>query len=224
MDTSAPDVAPIALPPETSNSPPDASIRLTLHDGVRGWLEAKTNGKPLYGSGSVHIGPEVVVLHGWQRNWLGVPVRSELRLDSSTLDHAAAEGPIVLLQYRRKRRAPRLLEFRTETAEQAAAIVTQIRAIRPEYADSAWVELRDFNAHLAQATPRVFMTYALMAASLVAYIGVLIASRNALLPDLPALTQWGSNDGVLTLHGACPARSCVRTSSARASLRSITSA
>src|SRR6267154_474880 len=57
--------------------PGDAVAGLfTSRTGLLGWIQAKFRRSPVYGFGSLEVGPSEIVLNGWQRTWLGVPIEA----------------------------------------------------------------------------------------------------------------------------------------------------
>jgi len=213
MDPAAPPPPPDIPPTAESDSPPAApeaaaaaanaySVQLTYSDGIWGWLEAKRKQLPVYGSsGSLLVTSEGVVLQGWGRNWLGIPQRAEVRIAPSEIRHASADGPQVRFEFRRGRRQPRTARFRAESSAQAEALVAQLRAMRSDAVDPVWAEWHEFNQRLDAASPRVVVTYTLVALNVAAYVVTAVSGRNAMFIPIETLTSWGSNLGLLTLHG-----------------------
>jgi hypothetical protein len=44
----------------------------TSRNGIVGWAQAKARRSPVYGAGAIEPRPTEILLHGWQRTWLGV--------------------------------------------------------------------------------------------------------------------------------------------------------
>ena len=198
---------PAAPPPDPPAAEPAAaaaaySVQFTYSDGIGGWLEAKRRRLPVYGSsGSVLVTPEGVVLQGWQRNWLGTAQRAEVRIAPGEIRHASADGPHVRFEFRRGRRQPRSTRFRAESSAQAEALVVQLRELRSDVVDPAWAEWHDFHQRLDTTSPRVVVTYTLIALNVLAYAFTAVWGRNAAVISVETVTAWGSNFGLLTLHG-----------------------
>ena len=65
---------------ETTQSVPQSATftgQFTPRAGILGWLAAKARRSPLYGAGTVEPLATDILLHGWQRTWLGVPIETQ---------------------------------------------------------------------------------------------------------------------------------------------------
>jgi len=61
--------------------PPDRwDVRYSHSENLWNWVQAKRRKQWFYGRGFLEIQPGEIVLGGWQRTWLGVPVQGERRL------------------------------------------------------------------------------------------------------------------------------------------------
>lgn len=191
-----------AAPPPAATPANAYSVQFTYGDGIWGWLESKRKHLPVYGSsGSLLFTAEGVVLQGWERNWTGIAQRAEVRIAPSDIRHASADGHHVRFEFRRGRGQPRIARFRAESSAQAEALVAQLHALRSDVVDSAWAEWHEFNQRLDAASPRVVVTYTLIALNVLAYAFIAVWGRNAASISVETLTSWGSNLGLLTLHG-----------------------
>src|SRR5262245_7940208 len=58
-----------------TDAPGDSiSGRFSRRDGLAGWLESLLRRQILYGRGTVTADVGTIIVHGWQRTWLVVPV------------------------------------------------------------------------------------------------------------------------------------------------------
>src|SRR5689334_7823293 len=82
-----------ALRAQEAARPPDSAVsgRFTSRDGFLGWLQAKRKRSPVYGAGAIEVTPSDVLLRGWQRTWLGMPVQTELTVRLETVRNVAVE-------------------------------------------------------------------------------------------------------------------------------------
>jgi len=55
-------------------------VRFSRSDSFWSWIQAKRQRQWFYGHGVLEIQPAEIVLSGWQRTWLGIPVQGERRV------------------------------------------------------------------------------------------------------------------------------------------------
>jgi hypothetical protein len=63
-----------------SPSPARWDIRFSRSESFWSWIQAKRRRQWFYGRGFLEIQPTEIVLSGWQRTWLGMPVQGERRI------------------------------------------------------------------------------------------------------------------------------------------------
>lgn len=175
------------------------TIEFTREAGLLGWWQAKMKGLRLYGSGSLEIGAAQVVLSGWQRTWLGMPIQVELPISLEKIRNVAQEEQSVRFEvhYGRWRRR---YAFQMESDEHAARLVSKLPTAQTPGFDARQRELHEFNRRLrAQGAPRVTQT--LVALNFLVFIAMAIATRQVAGFGLQELARWGANNGPLTVGG-----------------------
>ncbi len=177
----------------------DWPIEFTRQSGLWGWLCAKAQRLRLYGRGSLEIGPAEIILRGWQRTWLGMPIQADLPIPLAEIRNVAQDERVVRFEvhhgYRRRHYA-----FQVDSAERAARLTSLLPAAQTSGFGEEWRELREFNRCLrAQGAPRV--TQVLVAVNFVVFIAMAIAMRRVDGFGLQELARWGANNGPLTVGG-----------------------
>jgi len=177
------------------------SVRFTSRGGILGWLQSRYRRSSLYGPGVLRFETDDVVLRGWQRTWLGVPLQAEIRIDSRHIRNAVLDGRWVRFQSRPD--GTRRRQFQCEAAEEetAGVILQQLPTNRTAGFDAEWIQLRDFDQALQLASPRAWATPILIALNILVFLGLAFSGAGFWIADLQALTRWGSNLGLLTIDG-----------------------
>jgi len=175
-------------------------VRFTPHDGIRGWLQARSSKSPLFGAGAMTLHADTVVLSGWSRTWLGVRQPTELAFDLSNITNVVTDGNLVCFTalHRGRRYA---LSLRAADATQASALAVQLPQQRDPGFREKWAELKSFNHAMLAATPHTYFTTALVAANLLIYLGLLALNLSPLRIYAAQIQGWGVNVGTLTLNG-----------------------
>jgi hypothetical protein len=88
--------------------------RFTSRSGLLGWIQAIFGRSPLYGFGSLEVGPSEIVLSGWQRTWLGVPVEAQIALEIAHVRNVVQEGTSLRFEIRRRYRPANRVWFQPE--------------------------------------------------------------------------------------------------------------
>lgn len=175
--------------------------RFTRNDGLRGWLQAKMRRSPVYGAGSVEVKPPQLLLQGWQRTWLGVPVQAEVALPLSGVRYVRRDGSRVELTSKRPYRRVRQIEFDTEDPGQAAPLMAALSAERAGTFDPRWAGISEFYGRLRMLCPRVWITPALVLLNVAIYLAMVVSARRLGAFDPQLLMSWGANYGPLTING-----------------------
>ena len=185
-------------------------IRFTAHDGLRGWLEAKSRWLALYGEGFIEIRQQEIVLGGWQRNWLGVAERSELFIPLDTLsdviqgDGGSGDGrresDWVRFRHQSTWGRYRFIEFQAGTVEEARALVESLPKTRSDGYER-WTAVREFDTQLREVGVRPWITLAIVLANLAVFAATALAAKRFDLMASPLMVEWGANFAPLTLHG-----------------------
>ena len=193
------------------DSPPEpVAVRFSPHDGLRGWLEAKSRRLPLYGAGFVEIRTQEIVLGGWQRNWLAVPHRTEIFIPLRDITDVLQgdggdpdtrrEPDWIRFQYETALGRHRLIEFQATSNQQATVLAEALPKARSD-AFERWSLVREFDARLREAGGLPWITPVLVCANLIVFIATARALKTLNLMGAPQMLGWGANFAPLTLHG-----------------------
>jgi hypothetical protein len=85
--------------------------RFTSRDGVLGWIQAKFARSPVYGFGSLEVEPNEIILSGWQRTWLGVPIEAQVAREVAQVRNLVEDGASLQFEIRRKYRPANRVSF-----------------------------------------------------------------------------------------------------------------
>ena len=190
---------------ESPHDMPPQAVRFTTHDGLRGWLEAKSRWLPLYGEGFVEMRSQEIVLAGWQRNWLGVGQRTELFIPLRDLsdviqgDGQLRERDWVRFRFQTPWGRFRFVEFQAGSIEQASALVEALPKVR-SHSFERWTEVREFDARLREVG-RSWITPVLVIANVVVFASTALLAKRIDFMAAPQTVDWGTNFAPLTLHG-----------------------
>src|SRR5262249_7918182 len=135
-------------PARTTDLPSEFPVRYSPGDGLRGWLQAKAKRSAFYGAGVVQVKQGEMLLQGWQRTWLGVPVQAERVVALESVRHIARVGNCVHLRAGRPWQLGGRFELEMESAEQAKALIERLPESRTTAPARRWSELRQFNEKL----------------------------------------------------------------------------
>ena len=177
-----------------------AEGRFTYRDGLAGWLEAKGRRAPLYGSGSVEVGPTEVTLRGWRRTWLGAPEQAEILVPTTRIRNVLQDGTRVLFEYKSARGLLRRVEFAT-TSAQAQSLVESLPLQRDAQSERKWADLREFNRRIDALCRVAWVTPALIAINVAIFAAMVFIDPGLRDSDPQGYLQWGANFGPLTLNG-----------------------
>lgn len=177
------------------------AVRFTRWQGIVGWIQALIRRAPLYGAGAVRLEAGHVVLRGWQRTWLAVPLEAEILLDADHIRNVVREDRWVRFESCPPKGRRRQFECEAASDAAASAIVESLPQSRTEGFDAAWRELRAFGQALKIRTPRTWAAPLLVALNVLVFLALVIAGAGFWAPDPQVLTQWGSNFGWLVLNG-----------------------
>ena len=185
-------------------------VRFTPHDGLRGWLEAKSRRLALYGEGFIEIRPKEIALGGWQRNWLGIAHRSEIFIPlesiadviqgDGTRGEGRREGDWVRFRYETLLGPYRFMEAQTLSVQQAAAVVDALPKTRSQRFEQ-WTAVREFEARVREFGDSPWITTVLVVANLAIFASIALLLHTLVPSNDLQLLGWGVNFGPLTLHG-----------------------
>lgn len=173
----------------------------TARVGIWGWLAAKARRSPLYGVGSIEARSSDILLGGWQRTWLGVPIESQITRSMSSIHNAVQDGQHVQFDIRRRYWLPERIQFRTETLEKAQQLVGMLPAAHSRKFLERWSAIREFNLRVNAVGNKPWVTGAIVAVNVVIYVAMAIATKKFGRFTVPELLAWGANFGPLTVNG-----------------------
>jgi membrane associated rhomboid family serine protease len=198
--------------PSNEGARAPVTIRFTAHDGLRGWLEAKSRRLSLYGEGFIETRSQEIVLGGWRRNWLGVAHRTEIFVPLQSISDvlqgdgtpgaSRRESDWVRFRYEISLERYRFVEFRAASSEHAAALVEALPKARSSSYDR-WAQVREFDTRLREAGARPWITPTIVAANLLVFAATALMLKSTNLMNSPQIMGWGANFAPWTLHGQC---------------------
>jgi membrane associated rhomboid family serine protease len=184
-----------------STSVPLVSGRFTARDGLQGWLQAKSIGLPIYGSGFVEVTSAQVALHGWQRTWLGVPVQTQRSYALNTVQNVTQDGAWVRFECKRRYRRPRRIEFHADSVELADGLKASLPVTQTAAFEKQSSEVREFNHRLMAMSPSAWVTSALVLLNLAVFVAEAISARRLGGFNVQQFSDWGANFAPLTVNG-----------------------
>jgi len=189
--------------PSTPEPAPGEAIpgRFTSRDGLRGWLQAKRNWRPLYGAGSMEVTPPYAVMRGHQRTWLGIPMQAEVNIPLTRIRNVRAEGERLRFEIKRRALPARTIELTTESPQHAAALAARLPQTQSRGFEKRWSEITDFNRRLAAVSSRPWITWALILANIVLFAAMAVVAGQPGGFAPPTYLAWGANYGPLTVNG-----------------------
>lgn len=164
--------------------------------------QARVNSYHLVGKGEFGVGDRYRI-RGRSRRPFTIGKPFDLTLGADQIVNASIYGRGVRFEIVQQREDAKrdfvTLWFRDERT--AAAVVSRLPQTQtPEFAE-AQRDLSDFNAKLAQVTPSVVVTPALLTINILVF-GLMVASGAGLVnPNASVHVRWGSNFGPYTLNG-----------------------
>ena len=174
--------------------------RFTSREGLRGWLRAKRERYPVYGDGSIEVRSTDVVLRGWQRTWLGIPLQSEVSIPINTIRNCVQEGLYVRFDFKQRLRLTRRVRFQAATEQQAGSLAASLPKVYVAGFEKRWSEIREFNRRVAALGHRVRATPALVVTNTAIFIAMVVVARFGTFGP-QQLLNWGANFGPLTVNG-----------------------
>jgi len=173
-------------------------VQFTRRSGLQGWLEALGRRQQVYGDGWIEIGGDEIVLHGWQRTWLGMPMQATIGASTDTIRNVGQDGNLVTLEYGRRHRR---VMFRMQSPETAHQIVGRLPSARMAGFDEKWADLQRFQRSLDAAGTNAWVTVAIVIANALMFVALAIREKRTSNFDLGQLLDWGANFGPLTVNG-----------------------
>jgi len=177
-----------------------ADVRFTKRDGFFGWIEAKSIGNFLFGSGVVRRYGDRLAISGWTRTWLGVSDSTTCDLALTDIENIFVDGQHFCLsvQYAGRRRT---LSLQVGDVALASALAAWLAENRSGTREQEWTDLQRFNRAVLAVTPHTYVTTALVITNLLVFFGLLGLSLSP-VGDYAARLQDGAiNAATLTLNG-----------------------
>jgi rhomboid protease GluP len=175
--------------------------RFTSRDGLLGWLQAKRHRSPLYGAGTVEVESGAVLLSGWQRTWLGVPIQAQLTRQSLDVSNAVQDGSKVWFEIKRRRRYPERICFDTASLDRATDLSRELPETQASGFLHRWSEIRDFSRSLRAVSKSPLVVTLLLALNILVFIAMSISTKKVVQFDVQETLRWGANFGPLTVNG-----------------------
>lgn len=152
----------------------------------------------MVGGGEITIDDECLRVRG--RGLFGLR-RKEARVPRASVCNVVCAKKVVRLTVPEAPSTRRTLTFTARTTAEADRVTALLPATRsPRFAQEQ-TERESFQRSLASLNPRTWVTYALLALNVCAFIATLVGGVDALQPDSGSMVPWGTNFGPYTLDG-----------------------
>jgi membrane associated rhomboid family serine protease len=202
MAENTPDPTDVATQPDQSEAASSgdirADVRFTAHEGFAGWLEAKSTGNLLYGSGAVRLYGDRFNASGWTRTWLGVSQPTHLEFALSDIASSFVDGQSICLSVHISGRR-RTLSLQVNDATLVSKLAAHLA--KRNGGDQDWEELQSFNRAMVATTPHTYVTSALVVTNLLVFFVLFGLSASPLSVYAARLQSGGVNVATLTLNG-----------------------
>ena len=169
--------------------------------GIPGWLAAKARRSPVYGAGTIEPRSADILLHGWQRTWLGVPIEAQLSREMSCVRNVVQDGPCVQFDIKRPYSLSERIQFRADSSEQAKRLVEVLPATQTAKFLEKWSAIRDFSLRLNAIGGKSWVAAAIVAINIAVFVAMVIGTKKLGQFSVPELLAWGANFGPLTVNG-----------------------
>jgi membrane associated rhomboid family serine protease len=169
--------------------------------GFLGWLAAKARRSPLYGVGAIEPRFPDILLHGWQRTWLGVPIETQLARKMSSVQNVVQDGQNVQFDIRRRYWLSERTKFRAGSLEEAQKLVGTLPATQTRNFVERWSAIREFNLRVDAIGNKPWVTAAIVAINVAVFVAMAITTKKLGQFTVPELLAWGANFGPLTVNG-----------------------
>jgi membrane associated rhomboid family serine protease len=186
---------------EPRASGPGHAGRFSSRAGFLGWLRAKTKRSPVFGVGAIEVRSTDVLLRGWQRTWLGVPIEAEITRELSQLRNVVEEQGAIRFEVKRPYRLIERIQFQPDSAEGARQLIEELPRVETKGFQARWSAVREFNERLISVSGRPWITPVIVALNIVVFVAMTVASKKIGQFTIPELLSWGANFGPLTVNG-----------------------
>jgi membrane associated rhomboid family serine protease len=169
--------------------------------GILGWLAAKARRSPLYGTGTIEVRSADILLYGWQRTWLGVPIEAQLTRPVSRVRNVAQDDRRVHFDIKRSYWLSEQVRFLADSPGHAKDLVEALPPTQTARFLERWLATRDFNRRLDAIGGKPWVVPAIVAINIAVFVAMAIVTKKIGLFTLPELLAWGANFGPLTVNG-----------------------
>jgi membrane associated rhomboid family serine protease len=183
--------------------PPGETVvgRYTPRNGLLGWLQAKFERSPVYGIGSIEIGPSEIVLSACQRTWLGVAVETQVAREIADVRNVVQDSTSVRFEIKRKYLPAARIWFQPESPDQTRRLLDMLPGVKTAGFLSRWTAIRDFNQRLQSVGGRPWVTPIIVGLNVAVFAVMAVATKKLGQFTPQELLNWGSNFGLLTVNG-----------------------
>jgi membrane associated rhomboid family serine protease len=162
---------------------------------------AKARRSPVYGAGTIEPRSAGILLQGWQRTWLGVPIETQLTREMASVQNAVQDGRCVRFDIRRRYWLSERIQFRAETLDEAKQLVDVLPARHTGKFLERWSAIHRFNLRVNAIGHKPWVSAAIVAINIVIFVAMAIATKKFGQFTGPELLAWGANFGPLTVNG-----------------------
>ncbi len=159
------------------------------------------NGYGFVGKGSIKITKTSLTLSGSSARVPFLRSATETDLSLECIRNVRANGKMVVCNYVEAGQPEKVICFNAESEDQAVAIMQSLPDLQTEKFATELKENSEFFQRLIEATPRVWVTYTIVALNLLVYLAMSVSGVNPLAPTGESVIPWGSNFGPLTISG-----------------------
>jgi membrane associated rhomboid family serine protease len=186
-----------------ASPPPGDAVtgRFTSRSGLLGWIQAKFRRSPVYGPGTLEVGPTEIILSGWQRTWLGVPVEAQVVRAVAQARNVIQEDSHLRFEIRRKYRPADRISFQPDSPGQLKGLLDKLPAVQSAGFLKRWSAIRDFNRKLQAVGGPPWVTPIIVALNIIVFMVMAVATKKLGLFTPQELLAWGANFGPLTVNG-----------------------
>lgn len=177
------------------------AVRFTPRDGIVGWAQGVLSRSILYGSGAIRFEGAELALVGWQRNWMGVALETELRVSLADVSQVQMDGSSVSFEARFQNGRWRHIRCLVEDAAARQAIFDKLPATKLSPLSASAAEWREFNRELNRMTPHAFVTGIVILLNVAVFAALWFSGSGFWSANLDLLTRWGANTTSLTTAG-----------------------
>lgn len=176
-------------------------VRFTPRDGIAGWTQGLLSRSALYGSGFIRFEGADLAIVGWQRNWMGVALETELRVSMTDVSDVQLDESSVSFNARFHNGRERRIRCLVEDAAAKQAVFDKLPATRVSPLSASAAEWREFDRELNRMTPRASVTTVLILLNVAVFAALLFSGSGFWNGNMELLTRWGANSTPLTTDG-----------------------